>query len=110
MEQYTRKFNLEIIGIPENSECSAEQAIINLATALEVDIDSDDIDIAHRMNVKKKDPRPIIVRFSSYKAKQSLYKAKKKLRNTDLSSTFGPETGSVYINENLTLKRRKLFG
>ena len=59
------------------------------------------------MNTKSKNqPRPIIVRFSSYNAKNQLYKARIKLRNL-FSQALGP--GKIYINENLTSWRAELF-
>ena len=53
-------------------------------------------------------PRPIIVRFKSYRAKSELYKSKKHLRSVSLNNYFhGAE--AAYINENLTNYRRELF-
>lgn len=50
LEQYTRRHNLEIHGIPEQTgENLAEQAI-TLGKALNVTIRDDDIDICHRLS------------------------------------------------------------
>ena len=110
LEQYTRKNNLEIHGIPEKTEENLVEKVIKLANALNVTIRSDDIDICHRMftgrNVSK--PRPIIVRFKSYRTKKELYGVRKSLKNQRMSQIF-QGAGIVYINENLTRMRRQLF-
>ena len=60
-----------------------EKKILNVANVvtvgkrLQVNLTPGGIDIVHRMNTKSKDkPRPIIARFSNYKAKSKLYKAR----------------------------------
>lgn len=53
-------------------------------------------------------PRPIIARFKSYRAKKELYAARKHLKNLSLDQFF-QDTDIVYINENLTRMRRELF-
>ena len=59
------------------------------------------------MNTKSKEkPRPIIVRFSNYKAKSKLYKARLNLRKADLKDV-GAE--KIFLTENLTAWRVELF-
>ena len=107
LEQYTRKYNLEVSGLSCERDSTDRELIILMAKTLDVELDDKDMDIVHRLNVKNGTP-PIIIRFSTYQAKQRLYKARKLARNIDWSSIFGYHT-SVYINENLTKKRRNLF-
>ena len=107
LEQYTRKFNLVIHGISEREDEDNAENVIELGKLLNVNLTRGDIDIVHRMNVKSKNqPRPIIVRFTSYNAKSQLYKARLHLRNV-FSQDLGP--GKIYINENLTEWRAELF-
>ena len=107
LEQYTRKFNLVIHGIPEREEEDNIENVIKLGKLLEVNLSSGDINIVHRMKTKSKDkPRPIIARFSNYNAKSKLYKARLNLRNVDLQD-LGAE--KIFINENLTAWRAGLF-
>ena len=110
LEQYTRKHNLEIHGIPESSEENLSDKIIKLGKVLNVHIVNNDIDICHRMATRRSNggPRPIIVRFRSYRAKNELYKSKKYLKSVSLNNYFH-NAGAVYINENLTNYRRELF-
>ena len=107
LEQYTRKFNLVIHGIPEHEDNVANA--LTLGKLLQVNLTPGDIDIVHRMNTKSKDkPRPIIARFSNYNAKSKLYKARLNLRNMDLHmEDVGAE--KIFINENLTAWRAELF-
>ena len=107
LEQYTRKFNLVIHGISEREDEDNVENIIELGKLLNVNLTRNDIDIVHRMNTKSQNhPRPIIVRFSRYSAKNQLYKARIHLRNV-LSQPLGPD--KIYINENLTSWRAELF-
>ena len=77
LEQYIRKFNLVIHGIPERQEEDNVENVISLGNIVKVNLTSGDIDIVHRLNTKSKTKtRPIIVRFSNYNAKSQLYKAR----------------------------------
>ena len=109
LEQYTRKNSLEITGIPE----STEEIVIKIAEVLNVDITPGDIEISHKL--KRRDKTIIIVKFMNHKIKTKLYKERIKLKNialTDLypsyASSVNPER--IYINENLTSRRRRLVG
>ena len=109
LEQYTRKYNLEIHGIAETTDESIAENIIKLGKVVKVHISPNDIDICHRMETRySSGPKPIIVRFKSHKKKSELYKTKKHLKSVSLSQYFHA-TNVVYINENLTTQSRKLF-
>ena len=86
-KQYLRKYNLELHGIQESPDIADEDTILTIASALDVDLQSTDIDICHRLNRRNvreqaskypPRPKPIIVRFSTHKAKQRMYEARKK--------------------------------
>ena len=110
IEQYTRKFNLEIHGFPENEDedlADMADSVIKIGELAGVIVTRKNIDIAYRMKRKSRNlPRPIIVRFRSYGFKRKLYNARRNLRNIDFS-TVGVE--SIFINENLTSWRAELF-
>ena len=109
LEQYTRKYNLEIHGIPEVEEENLCEQVVKLGNLLNVNIQRSEIDICHRTASNNSGkPRPIIVRFRSYNAKRYLYAARKHLRGMDPGEHFGG-TEKIYINENLTRYRRDLF-
>ena len=107
LEQYTRKFNLEICGIPENEDEDLEDTIIKLSECLNGDLRVKDIGIIHRLKKGNMAPKLIIVRFSNYFSKDEMYRSRWKLRNANVSSVFGAE--KIYINENLTARRAGLF-
>ena len=48
LEQYTRKYNLEIDGIPEVHGEDLEDVVIKLARSIDADVGPEDIDIVHR--------------------------------------------------------------
>ena len=108
MQQYQRKYNLEICGIPESEDENLKDVIEAIATEVDVEIDSTDIDIVHRLPSKFR-PRPIIVKFSAYDDKKELYESRWKLRRYKGSNEILNGATKVYINENLTTERKRLF-
>ena len=108
LEQYSRKFNLEIYWIPEQEKEDTEEIVLNLAKRLNVNLEPEDIDIAHRMKEGNTRPRPIIVRFTNYYSRNRLYMNRKKLRRANFEG-FIEGADRIYINENLTALRSQLF-
>ena len=53
LEKYTRKFNLEIQGIPEEWEEDTQQIIPDLARYLDISMEPEDIDIIMPQNEKR---------------------------------------------------------
>ena len=84
--------------------------VITLEDALNVTIRRDDIDIYHRIftdrNASK--PRPIIVRFKSYRKKKELSAVRKSLKNQNMCHVF-EGAGAVYIKKNFARMRRQPF-
>ena len=112
LEQYTRKYNIEVHGVPERSDENLEELITSIADKLGASVTAEDLDIVHRMYAKPPRVKPIIIRFKSYGKKSEFYQARFQLRNTDLSAIIPGQNGntSIFINENLTTRRRELFG
>ena len=116
LEQYTRKQSLEVCGIPASAYASTEGAVLKIASALDVPMSAEDINISHK--IKSNGVGTILVKFQSHKAKSRLYKARTKLKNFRLTDIFpdvstatrvaaGP--GRIFINENLTSYRKDLL-
>lgn len=108
LEMYTRKNSLEIVGIPEARGEDLEEIVTKVADAVGVELDADEIDIVHRLPVKIRGIRPVIVKFKSHKTKSQIYFSRRKLRGTE----FDEEefyAKDIYINENLTAYRRRLY-
>lgn len=113
LEQYTRKFNVEVHGIPECEGENLADIIIKIGQKISVDITSQDIDIVHRLRKKTPTTKPIIVRFTSYRKKREFYQARFNLKTTKISeiieSVQHEVEAKIYINENLTQRRQELL-
>ena len=107
IEQYSRKFNLEIHGIPERKEEDITQIILDLADTIDADVREEDIDICHRLYKAEGKARPIILKFTNYDSKYEMYSKRLRLRKVDNREKFGVER--VFINENLTSRRALLY-
>lgn len=96
LEQYTRKNNLRIYGVPENSNEDVEAVFVNtLSTKLNIDISPEYIEICHRVGRRSEAVvRPIIVKFASYKYKSLVYRHRSRLKGT-----------KIVIKEDLTKNR-----
>ena len=108
-EQYSRRQCLRVYGIPESPQENTDQAILDLAAKMGVNLDSRDIDRSHRITPKRQvtqsenqqphsKPKAIIVKFARYNARNMMYAAKSRLKNT-----------GIVIREDLTPERQGLY-
>ena len=69
---------------------------------LGIELTQSEIDRSHRLEVKhpegSSDPNPILVKFTRYNMRDNVYRARSKLRGTN-----------IFINEHLTKDRQSLF-
>lgn len=106
-EQYSRRNCLRISGVREQADENTDEIVTNIASAIDADIDLRDIDRSHRLGRPSSDqyprdkPRDIIVKFSTYRARYKLFKAR------TLTKTKGFK--GVFVNEDLTKNRSKLL-
>jgi len=106
VEQYTRRNNLRVFGIPETPGEDTDRLIVNLAKEqLGVDLPLEAIERSHRVGSRpaarqggRERHRPVIVRFCSYRDRRRVFQAKKKLKGTDIS-----------IKEDLTVGRLEVL-
>ena len=104
LEQYGRRNNLKINGLPESegdetAEMTAEILTAKLNSVIGgLNLKKDDIDIAHRLGMKKTPkphetvyPRRVIVRFNSRCKRDAILRSRKLFKGTD-----------IYVNEDLT--------
>lgn len=99
LEQYSRRNNIRVLGIAEKDGENTDEVVCELAQQIGVQLSPRDIDRSHRIgkppgqqkryvdalrsNTSRSDPpRPIIVKFTSYKPKQVLIKERRKLKGT----------------------------
>lgn len=99
LEQYSRRNNLRIYGIPENAgENTADLVISVCKQYLNIDIGIDEVDCSHRLGKAENGPKPIIIKFCRRSVKQLVYRNKKKLKGS-----------KIVIREDLTQKRISLL-
>jgi exosome complex exonuclease DIS3/RRP44 len=88
-------------GFPLNYE-STDSKILEVVKSLDLSIELSDIDRSHRIGKKTNGkPRDIIVKFSTYRARNAVYRARVGLKTRGLSG--------VFVNEDLTRMRAALF-
>lgn len=107
LEQYQRSNNVEVKGVPLDSE--PVDVIKKLGQIVKENIEEDDIDICHRVPTARHDEFNIVVRFVRRNKKNAfLAKAKKVKLETKM---LGFEVSSpVFVNEHLTRHGKQLLG
>ena len=120
LEQYGRRENLEIHGVPVAQNENTNQIVKNVASLLNVQLDNSHISTSHRMPVSEKSAKlrpkennnkhpPIIVRFSNRDKRNELFAKRKmlKMNRTNTNSAFNHL--HVSLQENLTAYRKMLY-
>lgn len=109
LDQYSRRLNLEIHGMPYHAGENLLDKLNRLADDLDVPHLSDqDVEAVHRLPPKRKTDNasktetvpPILVRFFSRKIRDSWLAKKSELRKTK---------SKIFLNENLTAQNKQLF-
>ncbi len=104
-EQYSRRNNVRITGIPETKGENTDKLILDLAKSIGENLSPGDIDVSHRVPryppSSQTQSRPIIVMFVSNASKRSLMSQRSKLKHVSKGNR-------VFINEDLTRTWAKL--
>lgn len=103
-EQYSRRNNLRITGYRETENESTDDIVLKMAADIGSDIELSDIDRSHRVGrpgANRTKPRDVIVKFTSYRARQKLYKKRTALKDSGYAGTF--------LNEDLTKLRSQVL-
>lgn len=122
LDQYGRRLNLEIAGVPIKENENTNEIVIEVARLANVDISKDQISTSHRLPAKPKTnvavgnktvtsqaPPPIIVRFLSRDVRNRLYSNRNKLRYAKMDDFSVKGTTKLFLNENLNQNRKHLF-
>ncbi|KAI8487882.1 hypothetical protein Bbelb_343300 [Branchiostoma belcheri] len=109
LEQYSRRNCVIVSGIPESpGERGTDEAVLQVTNKINCDppLSTHDIDRSHRLGKKREDgkPRPVIVKFCSYRSKAIVMKAKSTADSRAILRKEG-----IFISENLTMQNRKLL-
>ena len=102
LEQYSRKENIKVFGLPETEGENTNEKVVNLAREMGLEIGTRDISISHRIRGAAGKPRPIIVKFVRRETKAQVMKHKRNLKKK-------PEFRDVFINDDLTKLRGKIM-
>ena len=102
-EQYSRRNSIRITGITESSNEETDKLVLHMAYDLDVQLNLADIDRTHRVGrIREGHKRAILVKFSTYRARRSLYSKRLELRDK-------VQWQGTYINEDLTTRRSELL-
>ena len=105
IEQYNCRLCLVLWGVEEKSNENIDQLVLHtFKEKLNIDVNLSDISRCHRYYIRKvteedqREPRPIIIRFVSYRVRDMVFRAKRKLKNTGYT-----------LFENLTSRRAMIM-
>ena len=104
LEQYTRRSSLRVHGLAEEKNENIERRLVTVfQEKMGIPITADCIDRCHRVGpvrvtTDKKIVRPVIVKFISYRNRESVFRAKAKLKGS-----------SLVISEDLTASKYALL-
>ena len=101
LEMYSRRSCVRIFGVSEE-KTNTDDAVMEIANALEVPLDKSDLAVSHRVGKKQEDrARPIIARITNYQVRHDLIKGSKNLPEIK-------DFEKVSVNQELTKTRAKL--
>lgn len=107
LNMYTRRCNLEVMGITELQNEDLKKILLKMADILKQDIN--DIVLAHRIPTKSKRGRSIIIKFRDVYARNNWLNIVKKTRIT-INQLIGIDDNKrIYVNEHLTVYNKMLF-
>lgn len=102
LEQYQRRNNIRVFGVPEEHGENTDEVFLKIAREkLGVHLSELDIDRSHRVGRRMPDsrkPRPIIIKFVSYRKRSEVFDTKKKLAKSGIT-----------LREDLTSERMKVL-
>jgi len=112
IEQYSRRDNIEIVGIPYTPREDLYAILDTIARTIDVTYSNSDVSIVHRLPDRKKTGKPnIIVKFISRYYKDNWISAAirgRRLTANEICNTW--EATNVYINDHLTFANKRLLG
>ena len=123
IEQYSRKYCINIRGVPETNREDPIEIAMNIANGIGVSLQASDIDVAHRIGRSDKTApgartRDLCVRFRSYQKRQEMWQSRKALRSRPQADTRATRSGTpsqggkapdLFMYENLTRHRQQVM-
>ena len=100
--QYNRRNNLEISGIPNNSEDDdLETKAVEVLKKINVIVKKEEIEACHRLPAKNSKNKKAIVRFTNRKTCSRALMSRNKLSGLNLTDLNLDNNKYLYISENL---------
>ena len=118
LEQYGHHQNLEIVCFPVKDNENTNAIVLEVARMMNVKVEHHHISTSHRLPIKLKDlvdsakkPHPVILaRFITNRdIRNQLFAKCNLLRSAKLSNFSVPGTEKIFVNENMTTMRKRLF-
>ncbi|KAG8295784.1 hypothetical protein J6590_072786 [Homalodisca vitripennis] len=110
-EQYSRKCNVEIQGIPVTTNEDAVSLATDVGAALGVVLSAEDVMAAHRVpTFRPRAAPPLVVQLRDRRMKETIvaaYKKKKELKASEINKVF--TNNKVYVNDHLTPETKNLL-
>ena len=108
LEQYGRRNNLEITGIPDSvPQRDLENKVVDILNAIGVNVSNDDFEDCHRIRKSQNNSEKTIARFTNRKVvKDTLYN-KKKLKTVNRAA-LEREKAMLFLYENLSEENNKI--
>ena len=106
-EQYSRRNCIRVSGVPEENNENTDDIVLDVARAIDFNLDVEEIDRSHRIGKPKSTkPRDIIVKLATFRVRQRLLKNRKNLKT---SMFDGGRFKGESVNEDLTIFRSGYF-
>lgn len=114
VQQYIRRNNIEIMGIPSTvKDNDLEKKVVEIAASIDVSITTEDIEACHRLKDRKNSKeKRTIVRFVNRKICDKLHQNKKKIKSDSVKGKLNELDidNSIFINNNLCPYNKYLWG
>lgn len=111
LEQYSRRNNIEVSGIPTSRGENVPDLVKDIGTALGVPVQENDIAAAHRVPSFKKERDPaLVIQFNNRATRDRWlmkYREKKQLVANDIHTSFPKRR--VYVNSHLSPENKKFL-
>ena len=108
VEQYDRRNNIEINGIPDNVEDkNLEHSVIEVFNSANIQISHNDIEDWHRIGKSKGNSKKTILRLVNRKYRKQILYNRRKFKNFD-GSGIGMPNAKIFVDENLTISNHQL--
>ena len=105
LEQYTRRNSVRLYGLPETEGEETTAATVNALNEnllLDPPLTTQEIDRLHRVGPRGDKPRPVLIKFATYRSRHRVYANRKALYSENSNVR-------LYLNEDLTRRRAQLL-